>query len=159
MPRFSNKFKKPFFWPILGPFSQFWGQKKICHENPAAMHNFKWDYSTMLKFRKNWSHNSKKMAGETEGWKDKRTGRRTEGQTDPILQNPSSYCQGSNNYRNITDTHQNISQTFEEKSIIFHDISLPKLGKNKSKAMENMTESLNKISKLCTNIVKSLVLD
>lgn len=54
----------------------------------------------MLKFRKNCSHNSKKMAGETEGWKDKRTGRRTEGQTDPILQELSGYHWGSNNNNN-----------------------------------------------------------
>ena len=29
MTKFPNKFKKPCFWPILGPFSQFWGQKKF----------------------------------------------------------------------------------------------------------------------------------
>ena len=29
MTKFSNKFKKPCFWPNLGPFSQFWGQKKF----------------------------------------------------------------------------------------------------------------------------------
>ena len=34
MTKFSNKFKKPCFWPILGPFSQFWGEK-IFLENPA----------------------------------------------------------------------------------------------------------------------------
>ena len=35
MTKFSNKFKKPCFLPIYGPFSQFWGQKKIFPENPA----------------------------------------------------------------------------------------------------------------------------
>ena len=29
MIKFSNKLEKPCFRPILGPFSQFWGQKKI----------------------------------------------------------------------------------------------------------------------------------
>ena len=28
MTKFSNKLKKPCFWSIFGPFSQFWGQKK-----------------------------------------------------------------------------------------------------------------------------------
>ena len=37
MTKFFNKFKKPCFWPIFGPFSQFWGQKLffkkigLCH--------------------------------------------------------------------------------------------------------------------------------
>ena len=37
MTKFFNKFKKPCFWPFFGPFSQFWGQKKmfgkicLCH--------------------------------------------------------------------------------------------------------------------------------
>ena len=35
MTKFINKFKKPCFWHIFGPFSQFWGQKKIFPENPA----------------------------------------------------------------------------------------------------------------------------
>ena len=35
MTKFSNKLKKPCFWSILGPFSQFWGKKKMFLENPA----------------------------------------------------------------------------------------------------------------------------
>ena len=35
MTKFSSKFKKLCFWPILGPFSQFFGGKKIFLENPA----------------------------------------------------------------------------------------------------------------------------
>ena len=35
MTKFSNKFKKPCLWPILGPFSQFLEQKKNFLENPA----------------------------------------------------------------------------------------------------------------------------
>ena len=34
MNKFSNKFKKPYFWPILGEFSQFRGQKNF-PQNPA----------------------------------------------------------------------------------------------------------------------------
>ena len=35
MNTFSNKLKKPCFWPILGSFSQFLGQKKFSSKNPA----------------------------------------------------------------------------------------------------------------------------
>ena len=35
MTKFSNKLKKPCFWPILGPFSQFSGAKKNFLENPT----------------------------------------------------------------------------------------------------------------------------
>ena len=35
MTKFFNKFKKHCFWSILGPFSQFLGQKKIFLENLA----------------------------------------------------------------------------------------------------------------------------
>ena len=36
MTKFSNKLKKSFFWPIFGPFSQFWGKKIFFSENPAT---------------------------------------------------------------------------------------------------------------------------
>ena len=53
-------------------------------------------------------------------------------------------------------------QHFEQKNI-FSDISLPRLGKNMSITMQNMTKSPKKIKekkrKLCPSIVKSLVLD
>ena len=35
MTKFSDKLEKPCFWPILGPFSQFWGKKKVFSENTA----------------------------------------------------------------------------------------------------------------------------
>ena len=35
MTKFSNKLKKPCFWPILGPFFPILGQKKFFSENPA----------------------------------------------------------------------------------------------------------------------------
>ena len=37
MTKFSNKLKKPCFWPILGPFFKFWGKNifpqkiRLCH--------------------------------------------------------------------------------------------------------------------------------
>ena len=89
MTKFSNKLKNPCFWPILGPFSQFWEQKKFPRKSGSVMHKFTWDSSTMSKFRKNYS---KKTPGEMEG----RTDRQTEGQTEPISQDPSGYHRGSN---------------------------------------------------------------
>ena len=35
MTKFSNKFKKPCFWHIVDPVSQFWGQKTFFPENLA----------------------------------------------------------------------------------------------------------------------------
>ena len=35
MTKFSNKFKKPYFWPILGPIFPILGAKNIFLENPA----------------------------------------------------------------------------------------------------------------------------
>ena len=77
MTKFSNKLVQPCFWPILGPFSQFWEQKKFPRKSGSVMHKFTWDSSTMSKFRKNYP---KKTPGEMEG----RTDRQTEGQTEPI---------------------------------------------------------------------------
>ena len=47
--------------------------------------------------------------------------------------------------KHYTDTHQTFLQFFEEKHR-FSNISLLRLGKNKSIAMQNMTESSEKIS-------------
>ena len=62
----------------------------------------------------------------------------------------------------MNETLQTLIETFlehfEEKNI-FNNISLPRLSKNMSITVQNMTESPNKISKLCPGIVKSLVLD
>ena len=46
---FSDKLKKPCFWPILGRFFQFWGQKQVSWK---ITHNFMWVSSTMPKSRK-----------------------------------------------------------------------------------------------------------
>ena len=52
MTKFSNKFKKLCFWPILGPFSQFFGEKKFPRKSGSVTRNFIWVSSTMPKFRK-----------------------------------------------------------------------------------------------------------
>ena len=78
MTRFSNKFKKPCFSPVLGPFSPFLGKKDFPGKSSSVMHNFIWVSSTMPKFRKSWWYNSKKTPGrQKDGWKDGRI----EGQT------------------------------------------------------------------------------
>ena len=82
MTKFFNIFKIPLFWPIFGPFLQFWGVKKIFLENPADTHNFIWVSSIMPKFRKKLKIQFQENAqtdgradGRMEGWKDRRTDR------------------------------------------------------------------------------------
>ena len=88
MTEFSNIFKKPCFWPIVGPFSQFWGQKKIFMENPALSR------TTSNRAQLGPCQNLEKVNDtiqrkHLDRWKDGRmdgrTDRRTEGWTDPIL--------------------------------------------------------------------------
>ena len=62
-----NTFKKPCFWPIFGPFSQFWGKKFFSGKSSSVTHNFIWVSSTMPKFRKNERYNSKKTPGQKDG--------------------------------------------------------------------------------------------
>ena len=47
-----NKFKKPCFWPIFGPFSQILGQKKFARKSGSVTNNFIWVSSTMPKLKK-----------------------------------------------------------------------------------------------------------
>ena len=54
MTKFPNKLKKPCFWPILDPFSQFWGKKKFfLKKSNSVTQKFIWISSTMPNFRKN----------------------------------------------------------------------------------------------------------
>ena len=53
MTKFSNKFKKPYSGPIFGPFSPFFGQKKIFSKICSFTHNTTWASNTMQSFRKN----------------------------------------------------------------------------------------------------------
>ena len=73
MTKFSNKFKKPCFWPNLGPFSQFLGQKtfswkiRLCHAqlHMSFQHHAKIQKKLMLQFKEN-------------AWTGKRMDRRTD---------------------------------------------------------------------------------
>ena len=49
MCKFSNKFKKLYFWPIFGA-------KKCFPKTPTVTHNTTWTSNTMLNFRKSQSH-------------------------------------------------------------------------------------------------------
>ena len=83
MTKFSNKLKKPCFWPIFGPFSQFLGKNFFSGKSGSVTHNFTSHSSIMPKFRKHLWHNFKKMPQQTEGQKtDGRTEGRTEGWKD-----------------------------------------------------------------------------
>ena len=53
MAKFSNKFKKPYFWPNFGPFSQFFGQKDFYKKSGPLAHHKTWAPKSMLGFRKN----------------------------------------------------------------------------------------------------------
>ena len=70
---FSNKFKKPCFWPILGPFSQFLGQRKIswkiwlCH---AQLH-----YGFLAPYQNLERVNDAIQRKRLDRWKDRRMDR------------------------------------------------------------------------------------
>ena len=72
MTKFSNKLKKPCFWPI---FPIFGAKKKFPGKPSSATHNFTLDSSTMAKFRKTEWHNYKNKPGQMGGWKHGRTDR------------------------------------------------------------------------------------
>ena len=74
MTKFSNKFKKPCFWPH---FPKFDGKKIFPGMSSSVIHNFTWDSSTMPKFTKKFVTQFQENA-----WTDKRTDRRTVGRKD-----------------------------------------------------------------------------
>ena len=83
MTQFSNKFKKPCFWPIFGPFSPIFRPKKFFLENLALSCTTSYGFlapsqnlekvndTIQRKQPDRWTE------GQMEGW--------TEGQTDSIL--------------------------------------------------------------------------
>ena len=79
MTKFSNKLKKPCFWPILGPFSQFWGKKNFFSENLAL------SCTTPYEFLAPCQISEKIYDTIPRKCLDRRTDGKTEGRTDPIL--------------------------------------------------------------------------
>ena len=91
MTKCFNKFKKPYFWPIFGPFSDF-RAKTFFPENPALSCTTSYGFlaSCQNSEKTNDTTISRKRLG-------RRTDGRTKGRTDPILQDSSGYRRGSNN--------------------------------------------------------------
>ena len=83
MTKFSNKFKKPCFWPIFPIF----GAKKIFLENPALSRTTSYGFLAPCQ-------NLEKVNDTIQR---KRLDRWRERQTDPILKDTSSYRRGSKN--------------------------------------------------------------
>ena len=83
MTKFSNKFKKPCFLPILDPFSEFLGQKKLSWKIQLCHAQLKYRFLAPCQ-------NLEKINDAIQGKrpdrrKDGRKEGRTEGRTDPIL--------------------------------------------------------------------------
>ena len=86
MTKFSNKLKKPCFWLIFWLFFSILGHKKyIFSENPGSSRTNSYEFLTSCQIsEKTYDSIPRKCLG-------RRTGGRTEGRTDPILWDPSSY--------------------------------------------------------------------
>ena len=78
--------KKPRFWPFLVHSPNLWGKRFF---SGKSMCNYISVSSTMSKFRKKLMIEPQENTRQKdEGW--------TEGETEPILQDPSGYCRRSN---------------------------------------------------------------
>ena len=53
MTAFSNKFTKPYFWPILGHFPNFGDKRFFTAKSASVTQNYSWAPDTMPKFGKN----------------------------------------------------------------------------------------------------------
>ena len=79
MIKFLNKFKKPCFWPIFGPFSLFWGAKKILLENSAL--SCTTSYGFLAPCQNLEKTNDKIPRKHPDRWKDRQKDRRKDGQS------------------------------------------------------------------------------
>ena len=91
MTKFSNKLKKPCFWPILGPFFQFLGQKTFFSEIPALSRTTSYEFQALCQILE------KTYDAIPRKYLERRMDGRTEGRTNPILLDPSGYHWGSKN--------------------------------------------------------------
>ena len=82
MNKFSNKLKKPCFWPILGPFSQFLGQQKFSWRIWLSRTT---SYGFLAPCQNLEKVNDTIRRKHPNRWKDGRMEGQTEGRTDPIL--------------------------------------------------------------------------
>ena len=79
MTNFSNKLKKTCFWPILRPFSQFWGKKKFFSENSALLQTISYEFLAPCQI------SEKTFDAIPRKYLVRRMVGRTEGLTDPVL--------------------------------------------------------------------------
>ena len=80
MTKFFNIFKIPLFWPIFGPFLQFWGVKKIFLENPALTHTTSYGFLALCQNLEKTKDTIPRKCPDR--WKDRRKNGRMEGQKD-----------------------------------------------------------------------------
>ena len=76
MIKFFNKFKKPCFWPIFGPFSQCWGKKNFPENltlSCTTSYRFLAPYQNLGKT--NDTIPRKRHNKLKDGWKDRRSDR------------------------------------------------------------------------------------
>ena len=107
MTKFSNKLKNPWFWPILGPFFAILGQKNFSQKalSPTTSN----EYLALCQISEKTNDTIPRKCLD----------RRMEGSTDPILQDPSSYCRGSKNlltWRH-TDGKKNKEKNFKKPTL------------------------------------------
>ena len=100
-----REFQKTIFSPIFGPFLQLLGQKSIPIKSGSVRHN-------LISFQNNVEVQRNLMTQFQEI-----PNRKQDGQTDPTSEDPSSYCQGSNNttavdwHLKVKDIEQNVDLT------------------------------------------------
>ena len=84
MKKFFNKFQKPYFWPIFGPFSQFLGQKNFFLENAALSHTTSYGFLAPCQNleKTNYTIPRKRLDRRKDGWKDRRMEGQNNGRTD-----------------------------------------------------------------------------
>ena len=89
---FFNKLKKHCFGRFSVHFPNFGGKKNFSGKSGSATHNF-----ILYEFLVPWPNLEKTNDTIPRKRLDRRTnGRRTEGRTNPISQDPFGYCRGSN---------------------------------------------------------------
>ena len=71
MTKFFNKFKKPCFWSIFGPFSQFWGQKQFPALSRTTSYEFLAPFQNLEKTKHTFSRKcqDRQKEGRREGRK------------------------------------------------------------------------------------------
>ena len=113
MTKFFIIFKKTLFWSNLAHFSNFWGKKKL-FQNIRLCHG---------KLHIKSEHHAKIQKIQMIPFQEKtRTHGMTEGQTDPILQEPFGYYWGSNKYNcsGLTFTYQSTEYDVVQIGCLHH---------------------------------------